>query len=221
MIRGGIFDLDGTLLDSMSIWDTVREDYLRSLGKEPKEDLKETFKTFTLEQSAQYYRDHYGVGLSVEELVAGVNGMVEDYYRNTVPLKPGAAEFLDRLRKCGVKMCVATVTDRALAEAALTRLGVRGYFSDIFTCASAGHSKEEPHIYREALEHLETPKGETMVFEVGLYALKTAKSDGFPTAGVYDPHEKEQEQLKEEADCYIRDYRDAGEFWHYIGQIRK
>ena len=56
MIRGAIFDLDGTLLDSMSIWDTIGEDYLRSLGKEPREDLKETFKTFTLEQSAQYYR---------------------------------------------------------------------------------------------------------------------------------------------------------------------
>ena len=65
MMRGAIFDLDGTLLDSMSIWDTIGEDYLRSLGIEPRENLAETFKTFTLEESAEYYRAHYGVTLSV------------------------------------------------------------------------------------------------------------------------------------------------------------
>ena len=72
MIKGAIFDFDGTLVDSMFIWDTFGEDYLRTLGKEPKENLTETFKTFTLEQAAEYYREHYGVTLSVGEIVDGV-----------------------------------------------------------------------------------------------------------------------------------------------------
>ena len=125
MIKGAIFDLDGTLLDSMSLWDTFGEDYLRSLGKEPHENLTEAFKTFTLEQSAEYYREHYGVTLSVEEIVRGVNRRIEGYYTNEVEIKHGADVFLKNLYDNGVKMCVATVTDRYLAEAALERLGVR------------------------------------------------------------------------------------------------
>ena len=73
MLKGAIFDFDGTLVDSMFIWETFGEDYLRSLGKEPKENLREAFATFTLEQAAEYYRQNYGVTLSVEEIVSNVN----------------------------------------------------------------------------------------------------------------------------------------------------
>ncbi|MGI6255662.1 MAG: HAD family hydrolase [Acutalibacter sp.] len=215
MIRGAIFDLDGTLLDSMSLWDTIGEDYLRSLGKEHHEDLKKTFQTFTLDQSARYYQDHYGVTLTVEQIVAGIQGMIESYYRDTVALKPGVEEFLQELSCRGVRMCVATVTSQHLAEAALKRLGVGEYFSGIFTCRP-GHGKEEPAIYREALEHLGTEKGETLVLEDAFHALRTAKLDGFPTVGVYDAHEERQTELKEWADSYIADYRNAQEFWRYL-----
>ena len=130
MIKGAIFDLDGTLLDSMFIWDTIGEEYLRSLGKEPHEDLKETFMTLTLEEAAVYYREHYGVPLSVKEIVDGVNAMVEQTYRTKVTLKPGISEYLAWLKGNGVRMCVATVTDRYLVEETLDRLGVRHYFSE-------------------------------------------------------------------------------------------
>ena len=189
MIKGAIFDLDGTLLDSMFIWDTIGEEYLRSLGKEPHEDLKETFMTLTLEEAAEYYREHYGVTLSVKEIVDGVNAMVEQTYRTKVTLKPGIAEYLAWLKENGVRMCVATVTDRYLVVETLERLGVRHYFSEIFTCAEVGFGKDKPVIYQKALEHLETEKRDTYVFEDMLFALNTAKTDGFPTVGIYDRHE--------------------------------
>lgn len=218
MIKAAIFDLDGTILDSMFIWDTIGEDYLRSLGKEPKENLKETFKTFTLEQAAHYYIENYEVTLSVDEIIDGVNKMVEGYYPETVKLKPGIEVFLEKLKAKGIKMCIATVTDKPLVEAALDRLGVRDYFSEIFTCASVGHSKEEPHIYREAQKHLNTEKGETVVFEDALHALKTAKADGFVTVGVFDIHEKKQEELIMMADCYIENYSEFEKFWNSISK---
>ncbi len=218
MIRGAIFDLDGTLLDSMFIWDTIGADYLRSLGIEPKEDLRETFKTFSLEQSAEYYREHYGVMLSVEEIINGVNDMVENYYIKSVPLKTGVREFLMKLRDYGVKMCIATVTDRYLVEAALKRCGVREFFSEIFTCAQVGRSKEEPVIYRVAREHLGTDKTETVVFEDALYALQTAKADGFVVAAVYDVHEDNQKNMKSIADFYIEDFSDVDLFLNSINK---
>ena len=220
MIKGAIFDLDGTLLDSMHLWDTIGEVYLRSLGKTPREDLKKTFKTFTLEQSAQYYRVHYGVTLSVDEIVAGVNKIAETFYREHARLKPGAEDFLRNLKARGVKLCIATVTDRDLVEAALNRLGVSGYFSEIFTCAAVGHGKEEPHIYREARRHLNTAKKETVVFEDALHALKTAKADGFLTAGVFDPHEEHRQELKQTADSYIEDYSAFDRFWREIHSVK-
>ena len=208
MIKGAIFDLDGTLLDSMFIWDTIGEEYLRSLGKEPHEDLKETFMTLTLEEAAEYYREHYGVTLSVKEIVDGVNSMVEQTYRTKVTLKPGISEYLAWLKENGVRMCVATVTDRYLVEETLERLGVRHYFSEIFTCAEVGFGKDKPIIYQKALEHLGTAKEETCVFEDMLFALNTAKTDGFPTVGVYDRHEVHQDKLKELSDYYVLDFTD-------------
>ena len=207
MIKGAIFDLDGTLIDSMSIWDTIGEDYLRSLGIEPRENLAETFKTFTLEESAEYYRTHYGVTLSVEEIVNGVNLMIEDFYRNTVLLKEGVAEFLARLSNDGVKMCIATVTDKYLVEAALIRLNVRQYFGEIFTTAEVGCGKNDPKIYRTALAYLGTEKQETLVFEDVLHALMTAKNDGFSVAAVYDEHESRQNEMRLVADYYTLNFQ--------------
>ena len=208
MIKGAIFDLDGTLLDSMFIWDTIGEDYLRSLGKEPHEDLKETFMTLTLEEAAEYYRKHYGVPLSVKEIVDGVNAMVEQTYRTKVTLKPGISEYLAWLKENGVRMCVATVTDKYLVEETLDRLGVRHYFSEIYTCAEVGFGKDKPVIYQKALEHLGTEKSDTYVFEDLPFALNTAKTDGFPTVGIYDRHEAHQDELKELADYYVLDFTD-------------
>ena len=206
MIHGAIFDLDGTLLDSMSIWDTIGNDYLCSLGIETKENLAETFKTFTLEQSAEYYRTHYGVCLSTCEIIGGINDMIGNFYRNTIPMKKGAAEFLENLSRKNIKMCIATVTDRQLAEAALIRLNVRNYFAGIFTTTEVGCGKNSPQIYRTALAFLGTKKQETLVFEDTYHALMTAKNDGFPVAAVYDGHETMQAEIRKHADYYITDY---------------
>ncbi|MBE6794844.1 MAG: bifunctional hydroxymethylpyrimidine kinase/phosphomethylpyrimidine kinase [Ruminococcaceae bacterium] len=206
MLKGAIFDFDGTLVDSMFIWETFGEDYLRSLGKEPKENLCDTFSTFTLEQAAEYYQKHYDVSLSVKEIVDGINNMVAKIYKEKVGLKQGVAEFLQKLYSKGVKMCVATLTDKHLVDEVLERLGIRDYFAEVFTTSEIGHSKKEPHIYRKALEFLGTNREDTLVFEDAFYALMTAKKDGFKVAAVYDRYEDNRVMMKANADYYISDY---------------
>ena len=202
-ISGAIFDVDGTLLDSMSIWDTIGADYLRSIGYIPRENLNEIFKNMSLLQAAEYYRNEYGVTLRVEEIMSGVNAMLEQFYQYEAPLKPGAAELLARLRQNRVKLCIATATDRYLVEAALARCGVLSYFGEIFTCNGVGHGKDEPHIFEAALRFLGTERAETVVFDDALYAIRTAKEAGFPIAAVYDTHEKSQTEGRALSDFYL------------------
>ena len=215
-IRGAIFDVDGTLLDSMFIWDTIGETYLRSIGYEPREKLNEVFKNMSLFQAARYYRTEYGVTLSIDEIMNGVNAMLERYYRFEVPLKPGAAELLERLRQNGVKLCIATATDRHLVEAALDRCGVLSCFGEIFTCNEVGHGKDEPDIFEEALRFLGTEKAETVVFDDALYAVRTAKEAGFPVAAVYDSHEKAQDQIRMLADVYLEELTQLDKIRKYL-----
>lgn len=205
-MQGAIFDVDGTLLDSMYIWDTIGEDYLRSIGYEPKENLRETFKAMSLQQAARYYQTEYGVTLSIDRIMEGINNMVGRYYKNEVHRKTGVKRFLHHLKEQGVKMCIATATDTHLVKAALKRCTISEYFSHIFTCTSVGYGKDEPVIYREAMKYLGTDRNNTVVFEDALYAVKTAKADGFTVAAVYDTHEKEQAEIKALADVYIADF---------------
>jgi len=204
-IQGAIFDVDGTLLDSMSIWDTIGADYLRSIGYEPRENLNEVFKNMSLLQAAEYYRHKYGVTRSIEEIMDGVNAMLEHFYQYDAPLKPGVAELLERLRRKEVKLCIATATDRYLVEAALERCGVLSYFGEIFTCSEVGHGKDEPIIFEAALCFLGTEKTKTVVFDDALYAIRTAKKAGFLVAAVYDSHEKAQAEIRTLADLYLAD----------------
>ena len=215
-LRGAIFDMDGTLLDSMQVWENAGEDYLRALGCVPEEGVGELMKSMSLQQAALYCRERYALPLSVEEIMAGVNGRVERFYRQEARLKPGALDFLRTLSQRGVRMCLATATDLHLVEAALDRCGVRTYFSALFTCTQVGSGKDEPHIYRAALRHLGTGRADTLVFEDALYAARTAKGDGFVTVGVADAYEKSEGELERLSDFFLRDFREVDQFWKFV-----
>ena len=208
-IKGAIFDLDGTLFDSMFIWETIGEDYLRSLGIEPREQFNEKFRDMSLYQAACYYKNEYGVSGTPEEIMDDVNKVIEHFYFDQVLPKKGVPEFLERLKLEGVKMCVATATDKHLVQAALQRSKLLNYFGEIFTCTSVGCGKDEPHIYNMSLEFLRTQKNETIIFEDALYAIKTAKNAGYIVCAVYDKYAREQETIKTLADYYLKDFTET------------
>lgn len=217
-IDGAILDLDGTLLDSMPIWENLAENYLRSLGIEPRENLNEKFKNLSLYQAACYYQKAYGLTASTDEIIAGINSMIERFYTDEVLPKPGVPAFLAEMSKRRVKMCIATATDRHLVEAALLRLNLLPYFEEIFTCSSVGHGKDEPDIYHAARQFLRTPKFTTWVFEDALYAIETAKRAGYRVVGVFDPSSADQEEeIRAISDRYIRSFEEMKDLLYEEG----
>lgn len=205
MMRGAIFDMDGTLLDSTSVWNTVGERYLRSIGLEPRENLSKVFFEMDLYDAARYYQREYGVQKSTDEIMSGVTAILEHFYTKEARLKPGTEKLLALLHKKGIHMCVATATDRPLVEAALGRCGVLPSFEKVFTCGEVGRSKSDPYIYETARRHLGTQKSQTWVFEDARYAIWTAKRAGFPVAAVYDAYEPSQSEVRMLADIYLED----------------
>ena len=215
-IKCAIFDFDGTLFDSMFIWDSVGEIYLRSLGKEPRPSMREDVRALSLYQSACYFKQEYDLSLSVEEIMRGINQTIEHFYIHEVLPKPGVADFLKRMHKDGISMCIATASDRYQIEAALSRCGMEHYFEAIFTCSEVGYGKDEPVIFQKAMEHFGADRNSAIVFEDAIHAIQTAKADGFAVVAVFDSSEKRQAEIRNLADCYITDFEHTEEFWHLI-----
>ncbi len=205
MIKGAIFDVDGTLLDSMEIWEDVAIRYLKSIGVEAEPDLPEVMFTMSLPEGAAYVKEHYRLTRETDEIIKGVLDIIRKYYEETAPLKPGVTKILEELSGKRIPMTVATSNNKEEVEAAFKRLGIASYFSRIFTCEEVGAGKTRPDIYMKAAEYMGTRPEETVIFEDVLHAIRTAKKAGFLAVGLYDEASKaDQKAIEKEADWYAK-----------------
>lgn len=205
--KGIIFDLDGTILDSMPAWENIDIEFLAENNILPPEGLADVMKTLSFTQSAEYFVREFSLPMTVEKVMDRIREMVDEKYRHVIELKPFVPEFLQKQRENKVKMCIATATHRELAEIALKRLKVYDYFEFVLTCADVGKGKEEPDIYLKSAEMLGKSVGEVAVFEDALHSVKTAKSAGFEVVGIYDKSAHfDMEEIKKYCDRYIFGY---------------
>lgn len=203
MIKGAVFDLDGTILDSMPIWDNAAEMFLNSIGIKAESGLGKIMFSMSMTEGTEFLRDRYSLDMDADEILMGINHTIEDFYYQ-VRLKEGVEQFLKNMRQADIKMVAATSSDRQVVEGALKRLNAMCYFDRIFTCTEIGAGKVKPDIYLAAAEHMGTLPEDTWVFEDALYAIKTAKNAGFRTAGVYDASSMENlEEIKVISDIYL------------------
>lgn len=222
MIRGAVFDIDGTLLDSMPIWREVGNRYLKQNGIPEQEGLSDILFPMSLEEGAEYLRSHYLPEKNAETIKNEVLGIVESFYRDEVPLKKGVREFLHKLQEHGVRMILATTGDENLAMAALQRLGVSEYFEDILTCTGLHTTKRESMIYMKAMELLQCAPSETCVFEDVLHALLSAKNSGARVAAVADAESQNVwDEICGMVDYAMEDFSDFDGFWDKIESQRE
>ena len=213
-VAGMIFDVDGTMLDSMPVWHHSGEQYLLTLGIHAPAELGNILFSKTMQQGAEYIRKRYRLKQTEEEIRRGILQVVADAYRRQVPLKPSVIPFLDQLRDAGIPMVVVTATDQPLVRAAFERLGLEKYFTDIVTCTDFGSGKDRPEIFHAAAGRMHSEPSDTWVVEDGLYAIRTARAAGYRIIGVSDAASKRDEpQIVELADYFLTDFAmdmDAG-----------
>ena len=205
-----IFDMDGTLIDSMSYWKRLAEDFLCLKGISPMPpDIPEKIKPMTMTESAAYFIERFRLCGTPESLADEMNAVMDEHYRNDIGLKNGVREYLSALHERGVHICVASATAAPLMEACLSRLGVLGLFEFILSCEEVGAGKDSPDVYYEAMKRLGCPSpADAAVYEDALFAAHTAKAAGFYLVGVYDDNAKSKwERLKEISDETIEDFK--------------
>ncbi len=203
-IKAAIFDADGTLLDSMGQWNLVPYKYVKSLGVAADENIAEKLFTMTISEAAEFIIDEYELSVTVEEAVEGMDAIIREFYKNDVKLKDGAGELLEFFKSREIPMVIGTSTDRDCIEVGLERTGISAYFDRIYTSTEVGKSKEKPDLFIQAMEFMESSPDETIVFEDGLYSLRTAAALGMKTVGIFDEVSlSNQKELKELADLYV------------------
>lgn len=207
MIRGVIFDADGTLLDSMEIWVEVTPNYLAKRGHTLTTEMEKKLYSMSLEEGTQYIHDLFSLTESPEEIKKDILDTIADFYTNTVQLKPGVYEYIQKLAKENIPMCVASAGNKELMEAAFTRLGILKNFKTILTCTELNVNKSVPDIFNKAAEILGTKTEETVVFEDSLVAIKTAKTAGFIVAGVSDIFNQDDiPEIKKHCDFFVSNF---------------
>ena len=203
-IRGAIFDMDGTLTESMHLWIEIGRRYLEGLGYKVSPEQNHEMTRMLLEPMALYMQDEFGLAKSQEQIIAEINKIVEPGYFEDVAVKPTVVESLEAMRERGIRMCVATATDRHLTEACLKRNGIDRFFSAIFTCGEEHCNKRTSQIYDKARAHLGTSPEETYIFEDTYVSILGAKQSGCRVVALEDRWSvKKRDLIKETADVYV------------------
>ena len=208
-IKAVIFDLDGTLVDSMWMWEDIDIEYLGRYGLSCPEDLQKAIEGMSFTETAVYFKERFGLPDSIEEIKEAWIAMSLEKYEKEVPLKPGAREFLEELAARGIPAGIATSNGRDMVDAVLESLQIRPFFQVIATACEVAAGKPAPDIYLEVARRLQAEPSRCMVFEDVPAGILAGKRAGMRVCGVEDAFSTGMREEKIElADFYIDDYNE-------------
>lgn len=204
-----IFDLDGTLVDSMSLWGEIDIEYLKKYNLQVPKGLQKEVEGLAFTQVAEYFKERFHLEDSVEEIKKEWNAMAMDKYQQEVTLKPGVKPFLEYLSNNGIQMGVASSNSIELVEAALKAHNIHEYFSCVLTCCQVSKGKPAPDVYLEVARRLHSQPEDCIVFEDIPHGIMAGKAANMSTCAVYDRYSEQYDFRKRElADYYIHSYEE-------------
>lgn len=208
-VKAVIFDLDGTLVDSMWVWEAVDREYFKLHGMEVPPGLQQQISGMSFTETADYIKSRYLIPDTVEEMKQIWNQLAEYQYKMEVPLKPGAGAFIQELKQKGIKTGVATSNSMHLVELTLQARGIRVHLDSVHTACEVAHGKPEPDIYLLVAEDLGVAPEHCLVFEDIIEGIQAGKRAGMRTCAVADSATMDiWEDKRREADYAILDYRE-------------
>jgi HAD superfamily hydrolase (TIGR01509 family) len=204
-----IFDLDGTLIDSMHVWDHITRDWLSAKGIDAPATLEQDIAPMTISQSAEYVIDKYGISSKPSQIKDEWQAMVVHQYAKNIPLKDGAAELVKAFAEKSIPLAIATSCFPAACEAILRKYLIRDYFSFIVYSDEVNCDKSFPDIYLTAARKLSAAPHSCLVFEDLPLALSGIRAAGMDLVAVYDDCFRDQwDKFKQQADFAVKNLRE-------------
>ena len=216
-----LFDLDGTLVDSMWMWEAIDIEFLGAYGYECPDDIQRAIEGMSFSETAVYFKERFDLPLSLDEIKAvwtrmsmkarqkRSSSMSIDKYRHEVPLKPGVLEFLKYCKENGIRTGIGTSNGSEIVDAVLTSLKVKEYFDAVVTACEVAHGKPEPDIYLEVAKRLGVQPENCLVFEDIPAGIMAGKAAGMPVIAMEDDFSADlMDEKRALADAVISDYRE-------------
>lgn len=204
-----IFDLDGTLIDSMWAWDKIDEIYLGQFGVKADEFSEEEVEGMSFTETAQYMKTRFNIEDDVEKIKKDINQIAFEFYKSQVPLKEGVREFLDYLDGQGIKMGIATSNSYELINVILEVHHIKNKFGAICTSCEVEKGKPYPYVYEKVAKDLGVEPKRCLTFEDVPNGVLAAKRAGMTSCAIRDRQDEEmEERLRQEAHYFVEDYRE-------------
>lgn len=208
-IRAVIFDLDGTLVDSMWMWKNIDIEYLTGFGIEMPSNLQQEIAGISVTQTAVYFQKTFGITDSIDKIIGDWDEMARQKYREEVPLKDGAMAFLSYLKNENIPCAIATSNSRTLTSEVLESHKISGFFKEIVTGEDIHRGKPDPDVYIECAKRLDIPAQHCLVFEDIPYGILAGKRAGMRVCAVEESYAKDDlSEVRRLADYYIRSFDD-------------
>ncbi len=208
-IKACLFDMDGTLLDSMHIWKDIDIEFLGRFGYELPPTLQREIEGMSFRETACYIKDRFDLPISIEEIMNIWNEMAFQKYSEEIFFKEGAFEFVKMLKEKGIRTAICTSNSRELVNAVAEHLDFMPYFDTIITSCEVGAGKPAPDIYLEAAKRVGVEPEHCLVFEDIVTGLTAGKRAGMKLCAVEDVYSADQKEAKKAmADFYVENYLD-------------